>query len=158
MAASDLAASNCAFSSSYFLSYAAILSGVLPVSSAFVNRSASAFNLAFSSAVAASTKACFAVSNADFFSLTLFKAAVTCSGVAFSSLITVSASLIASCAAVFVSLYAFALSAVFPVVGSASVTNVLNASFAFFNSVLSALFTNNSAAFVNSAFVASTFA
>ena len=158
VAASDLAASNCAFSSSYFLSYAAILSGVLPVSSAFVNRSASAFNLAFSSAVAASTKACFAVSNADFFSLTLFKAAVTCSGVAFSSLITVSASLIASCAAVFVSLYAFALSAVFPVVGSASVTNVLNASFAFFNSVLSALFTNNSAAFVNSAFVASTFA
>ena len=77
VAASDLAASNCAFSSSYFLSYAAILSGVLPVSSAFINRSASAFNLAFSSAVAASTKACFAVSNADFFSLTLFKASVT---------------------------------------------------------------------------------
>ena len=158
VAASVLAASNCAFSSSYFLSYAAILSGVLPVSSAFVNRSASAFNLAFSSAVAASTKACFAVSNADFFSLTLFKASVTCSGVAFSSLITASAAWIASCAAVFASLYAFALSAVFPVVGSASVAKVFNASFAVVNSTLSALLTNNSAAFVNSALAASTFA
>ena len=134
-----------------------MLSAVLPVSSAFTNESASAFNLAFSSAVAASTKACFAVSNADFFSLTLFKASVTWAGVAFSSLITVSASWIASCAAVFASLYAFALSAVFPVVGSASVAKVLNSSFAFVNSVLSALFTNNSAAFVNSAFAASTF-
>ena len=157
LSASAFAASNCAFNSSYFLSYAAILSGVLPVSSAFVNKSAADFNLAFSSAVAASTKTCFAVSNADFFSLTLFKASVTWVCVAFSSLITVSASLIASCAAVFASLYAFALSAVFPCVGSASVTKVLNASFAFVNSVLSALFTNNSAAFVNSAFAASTF-
>ena len=156
-AASVLAASNCAFNSSYFLSYAAILSGVLPVSSAFVNKSASAFNLAFSSAVAAVTNACFAASNSAFFSFTLFKASVTCSWVAFSSLITISAALIASIAAVFASLYAFALSAVFPVVGSASVTKVFNASFAFVNSVLSALFTNNSAAFVNSAFAASTF-
>ena len=156
-AASVLAASNCAFNSSYFLSYAAILSGVLPVSSAFINKSASDFNLAFSSAVAAVTNSCFVASNADFFSLTLFKASVTCSGVAFSSLITVSACLIASCAAVFASLYAFALSAVFPVVGSVSVTKVFNASFAFVNSILSALLTNNSAAFVNSAFAASTF-
>ena len=77
---------------------------------------------------------------------------------AFSSLITVSAALIASVAAVFASLYVFALSSVFPVVGSASDTNVLNASFAFVNSVLSALFTNNSSAFVSSAFTASTFA
>ena len=156
--ASDFATSNCVFNSSYFLSYAAILSGVFPVSSAFVNRAASAFNLAFSSAVAASTKACFAASNATFFSLTLFKASVTCSWVAFSSLITVSAALIASVAAVFASLYVFALSAVFPVVGSASVAKVLKASFAFVNSVLSALSFNISAAFANSAFIASTFA
>ena len=77
LSASAFAASNCAFNSSYFLSYAVILSGVLPVSSAFTNESASDFNLAFSSVVAASTKACFAASNADFFSLTLFKASVT---------------------------------------------------------------------------------
>ena len=157
VAASVFAASNCAFNSSYFLSYASILSGVLPVSFAFTNESASVFNLAFSSVVAASTKACFADSNAVFFSLTLFKASVTWSGVAFSSLITVSAALIASAAAVFASLYVFALSAVFPVVGSASVTKVFNAAFAFVNSALSALLTNNSAAFVNSAFTASTF-
>ena len=35
---------------------------------------------------------------------------------------------------------------------------MFNAAFAFVNSALSALFTNNSAAFVNSAFAASTFA
>ena len=49
---------------------------VLPVSSAFTNESAAVFNLAFSSGVAASTKACFAASNAAFFSLTLFKASL----------------------------------------------------------------------------------
>ena len=64
----------------------------------------------------------------------------------------------ASCAAVFASLYAFALSAVFPVVGSASVVNPLNASFAFVNSALSALLTNNSAALSKAVFIASTFA
>ena len=89
---------------------------------------------------------------------TFSKAAVTCSGVAFSLLITVSASLIASCAAVFASLYAFALSAVFPVVGSASVAKVFNASFACVNSALSALLTNNSAALSKAVFAASTFA
>ena len=156
-AASALVASNCAFNSSYFLSYAAILSGVFPVSSAFVNKSASDFNLAFSSAVAASIKPSLACCKAAFFAFTFSKAADTCSDVAFSSLITVSASWIACCAAVFTSLYAFALSAVFPVVGSASVAKVFNAAFAFVNSVLSALLTNNSAAFVNSALAASTF-
>ena len=77
---------------------------------------------------------------------------------AFSSLITVSDTLIASNAAVFASLYAFALSAVFPVVEFTSDTNVLNASFAFVNSVLSALSFNNSAAFSKAVFAASTFA
>ena len=104
LSASAFAASNCAFNSSYFLSYAAILSGVLPVSSAFVNRSASAFNFAFSSVVAASIKPSLACCKSVFLAFTFSKAAVTCSGVAFSSLITVSASLIASCAAVFASL------------------------------------------------------
>ena len=100
VAASDLAASNCAFSSSYFLSYAAILSGVLPVSSAFTNESASVFNLAFSSVVAASTKACFADSNAVFLVLTVAKASLTWATVAFSLSITAfaaSIALIASC-------------------------------------------------------------
>ena len=76
---------------------------------------------------------------------------------AFSSLITISAVLIASVAAIFTSLYAFVLSVVFPVVGSVSDNKVLSASFAFVNSILSALLTNNSVAFVNSAFAASTF-
>ena len=43
----------------------------------------------------------------------------------------------ASSAAVFLSVYVFALSAVFPVVGSAAAVNSLNASFAFVNSALS---------------------
>ena len=64
----------------------------------------------------------------------------------------------ASSAAVFLSVYVFALSAVFPVVGSAAVVNSLNASFAFVNSALSALFTNNSAALSKAVFAASTFA
>ena len=64
----------------------------------------------------------------------------------------------ASCAAVFASLYAFALSAVFPVVGSSAVAKVFNASFAVVNSALSALFTNDSAALSKAVFAASTFA
>ena len=43
-----------------------MLSAVLPVSSAFTNESASAFNLAFSSAVAASTRRFLALSNSVF--------------------------------------------------------------------------------------------
>ena len=87
--------------------------------------------------VTASTKACFAASNAAFFSLTLFKASFTWATVASVLSITVWAAWIASWAAVFASLYVFALSAVFPVVGSASVAKVFNASFAFFKTVLS---------------------
>ena len=63
----------------------------------------------------------------------------------------------ASSAAVFLSVYVFALSAVFPVVGSSAVVNPLNASFAFVNLALSALLTNNSAALSKAVFAASTF-
>ena len=54
-----------------------MLSAVLPVSSAFTNESASAFNLAFSSAVAASTRRFLALSNSVFTASTFAWAACT---------------------------------------------------------------------------------
>ena len=102
-AAAAFASSNCAFNCSYFVLYASILFGVFPFVSAFTNESASVFNLAFSSVVATSTKACFADSNAAFFSLTLFNASLTWATVASVLAITffaASIALIASCFAV----------------------------------------------------------
>ena len=100
LAASVLAASNSALNSSYFLSYAAILSGVLPVSSAFFNESESVCNFVFSSGVAASIKPSLACCKAVFLAFTVAKASLTSATVAFSLSITVfaaSIALIASC-------------------------------------------------------------
>ena len=103
-AAAALASSNCAFSFSYSASYAAILSGVFPVSSAFVNWAASAFNLVFSSAVAASIKPSLACCKASFLAFTVAKASLTWATVALSLSITVFAASIALIASCFFSL------------------------------------------------------
>ena len=71
----------------------------MPVVSALTNKSASAFNLAFSSAVAASISPSFAFCKAAFFAFTFSRAVATCSGVALSSLITVNAAVISALAA-----------------------------------------------------------
>ena len=54
-----------------------MLFGVLPVVSAFTNESASSFNLAFSSAVAASIKPSLACCKAVFLVLTAARASLT---------------------------------------------------------------------------------
>ena len=113
-----------------------MLFGVFPVVSAFTNESASDFNLAFSSAVAATIKPSLACCKAVFLAFTFSKAADTCSGVAFSSLITVKAAAISVFAASFAALYAFAVSVVFPGVGS-SFTKASNSAFEFVKPVLS---------------------
>ena len=73
------------------LLYSSILFGVLPVVSAFINESTSAFNLAFSAVVAAAINPSLACCKAVFLALTVAKASLTPATVAFSSLITVSA-------------------------------------------------------------------
>ena len=67
---------------------------------------------------------------------TFSKAADTCSGVALSSLITSNAAVISVLAASFASLYAFAVSIVFPGVGS-SFTKASNSAFESVKPVLS---------------------
>ena len=135
-AASFLATSNWSFNFSNSASYTLILSAVFPVVSAFFNASESVFNLAFSSVVAATIKPSLACCKAVFLAFTFSKAADTCSGVAFSSLITVKAAAISVFAASFAALYDFAVSVVFPGVGS-SFTKASNSAFEFVNPVLS---------------------
>ena len=82
------------------LLYSSILFGVLPLVSAFFNASESAFNLAFSSAVAAAINPSLARCKAFCLALTVSKVSLTSATVAFSLSITVfaaSIALIASC-------------------------------------------------------------
>ena len=93
--AAAFAASKSAVKSWIFASYAAILDGVLPSLLASTSLEASSANVAFYSAVAASTRADLASAKADFLAFTFAKAVATSSDVASGFPITVSASLTA---------------------------------------------------------------
>ena len=97
-----------------------------------------------------------AFSSSAFLVLTVDKASATSSVVEFISLITASAAVTASSAAVLATLYLSAVACVFPAVTFVSWVNVFKSFLAFSNSAVFPLSFNNAAALSNSALILST--